>query len=583
VHLVPPPDACGAAAFDEGPLPLGASGAPAAASAVEDSQGLASAALAWDFDLGPGEERTVVAGAPLSGDGGEALRALAEEGPADESFRAVEAAVRTVWRQALDVVDLRLPGDAARLADILRSSLAWALVHRDGPAIQPGSRAYARSWIRDGALTGAALLRLGHDEAAAEFAEWFAGFQYPDGKVPCCVDRRGADPVPEHDSHGELIHLISEVHRHRGDAAWLARLFPHVERAVDAIEALRQQRRTAEYRAPGRERFFGLLPESISHEGYSARPVHSYWDDTFAYRGLADAVTLAEAAGRADLAAAWARRRDELRADLLASIARVRAEAGIAWIPGSADLADFDSTSTTTMLEPGGLLPHLDRAAVEATFERYWQELVARRDGTKEWETYTPYELRHVGAFARLAVADRRWRDRAHEALDWHLQYLRPRAWNGWAEAVHRDARAPRFLGDLPHGWVGSDYARSLLDLFAFERREGGEGGEAPALVLGAGIPLDWIGEGGEGVTIAGLATPWGVLSYRLRGTGEGHRYELGAGTTIPPGGFVVVAPRPAPGLTARVDGREVPLEPGDTVTVRALPAVVDFVVGEPE
>ena len=32
--------------------------------------------------------------------------------------------------------------------------------------------------------------------------------------------------------------------------------------------------------------FFGLLPESISHEGYSSKPMHSYWDDFFALQGL---------------------------------------------------------------------------------------------------------------------------------------------------------------------------------------------------------------------------------------------------------------------------------------------------------
>ena len=32
-----------------------------------------------------------------------------------------------------------------------------------------------------------------------------------------------------------------------------------------------------------------------------------------------------------------------------------------------------------------------------------------------------------------------------------------------------RDAREPRFLGDMPHGWVASDQIRSVLDLFAYE------------------------------------------------------------------------------------------------------------------
>jgi hypothetical protein len=31
--------------------------------------------------------------------------------------------------------------------------------------------------------------------------------------------------------------------------------------------------------APGRKLFYGLLPASISHEGYSAKPMHSHWDN----------------------------------------------------------------------------------------------------------------------------------------------------------------------------------------------------------------------------------------------------------------------------------------------------------------
>jgi hypothetical protein len=44
----------------------------------------------------------------------------------------------------------------------------------------------------------------------------------------------------------------------------------------------------------------------------------------------------------------------------------------------------------------------------------------------------------------------------------------------------------------------------------------------------------------------------------------------------------VVVAPRLVPGLVARVDGEEVALEEGGTVTLRRVPAFVDFVAGEP-
>ena len=73
------------------------------------------------------------------------------------------------------------------------------------------ARAYARSWIRDGALTSSALLRLGQDDVARDFLLWFAPFQFESGKVPCCATARGADPVPEHDSDGEFAFAAADL------------------------------------------------------------------------------------------------------------------------------------------------------------------------------------------------------------------------------------------------------------------------------------------------------------------------------------------------------------------------------------
>jgi hypothetical protein len=68
----------------------------------------------------------------------------------------------------------------------------------------------------------------------------------------------------------------------------------------------------------------------------------------------------------------------------------------------------------------------------------------------------------NVGSFVRLG-----WRDRAQDLTRWFMADRRPAAWNQWAEVVGRDARQPRFVGDMPHGWVASDFIRAALDLFA--------------------------------------------------------------------------------------------------------------------
>src|SRR5690606_26323095 len=132
---------------------------------------------------------------------------------------------------------------------------------------------------RDGALTSYALLRLGLTEPVRAFVEWYAPYQYENGKVPCCVDHRGADPVPEHDSHGELVFAAAEYVRITHDSAFARRMWPHVEGAIAYMDSLRGARMTPEYDTDSLRAYWGLLPESISHEGYSERPVHSFWDD----------------------------------------------------------------------------------------------------------------------------------------------------------------------------------------------------------------------------------------------------------------------------------------------------------------
>ena len=120
----------------------------------------------------------------------------------------------------------------ADIARTLRTALGHILVNRSGPALQPGARAYARSWIRDGALTSSALLRLGHEDVARDFLLWFAPFQFKNGKVPCCATARGADPVPENDSDGQFAFAATELWRYSRDEKTARALWPHVAAAM---------------------------------------------------------------------------------------------------------------------------------------------------------------------------------------------------------------------------------------------------------------------------------------------------------------------------------------------------------------
>ena len=216
---------------------------------------------------------------------------------------------------------------------------------------------------------------------------------------------------------------------------------------------------------------------------------------------------------------------------------------GIDYIPGSADRGDFDATSTTIGLSIAGMQAESARnAQLDRTFERYWQAFLQRRDGSADWKDYTPYELRSVGAFVRLGR-----RDRAIELLDVLMADRRPAGWNQWAEVVGRVAREPRFIGDMPHGWIASDFVSAALDLFAYERQE------RSSLVLAAGVPTEWLA--GEGIAVENLRTPYGELSYRLRR--EGHRLTLtiAGGLTPPAGGLVFGWPYAGEPGPARING----------------------------
>ncbi|HEY0857155.1 MAG TPA: hypothetical protein VGE16_08865 [Albitalea sp.] len=521
---------------------------------LHDPQRHASAALQFRIRLPPGTSRSIGWVAPLG-----ATQPNPTPVTAAELERRFEAAAAT-WRERLNRVHLRVPADAQPLVDTLRTSLAHVLMSRDGPALRPGTRSYARTWVRDGAMMLAGLVRLGETEVAREFVDWYAGHIFESGKVPCCVDQRGADPVVENDSHGQYLYSVAELWRHTGDRALLSRHWPRVQRVTAWMEALRQSERGEANRRPERTHLFGLMPPSISHEGYSDKPAYSMWDNFWALRGFKDAVVIAQALGHAAQARQWSAWRDEFQRELVGSIAATAARHRSGVIAGAADRGDFDPTSTTMALNPAQAQDALPPQLLGATFDRYWQEAAERAEGRRAWKDYTPYELRSVGAFVRLGQPKR-----AHAMLDFFFRHQRPRGWKQWAEVVLPDEREPRFLGDMPHAWVSSDYIRSVLDVFAYER-------EADStLVIGAGFKPHWLA---QGVEVRGLSTPHGRLDYRLESTAEGWTLSVPNALAGLHGGLRLLWPGDGPLPQATHDGRALAWQ-GRELPIAATPAIV--------
>jgi hypothetical protein len=149
--------------------------------------------------------------------------------------------------------------------------------------------------------------------------------------------------------------------------------------------------------------------------------------------------------------------------------------------------------------------------------------------------------------------------------LRFFLADRRPAGWRQWAEVVGREPRAPRFLGDMPHTWCGSDFIRSALDLLAWE--------DGDRLVLAAGVPDDWT-DPGERVVVSGLVTHFGPLSYRMAAEPARLVVTIDALREHPPGGVLVKTPGLGAGARVTVNGREASIVDGG-VAVAELPAVV--------
>lgn len=489
-----------------------------------DSSGLASGILKYSIRLNPGEKTQFFIVVPFY-DTSLVRNEIDNEFVANEFKQAND-----FWQSKVSHIKFNLPSSADRIVSAYKSNLAYILVNRDKAGIQPGSRSYERSWIRDGALTSSALLKSGIVEEVKDFIDWYASHQYENGKVPCVVDFRGPDPVPENDSHGQLIHLIREYFNFTKDTAFLQSKNHNVLMAVEYIESLIAERSTNHFKLGNDSvrAYFGLVPESISHEGYSEKPMHSYWDNFFIMKGLKDAAEIQRILGESASFERIVKIRNTFKENLYSSLNLAIKTRGIDYIPGCVELGDFDATSTTIALTPCNELINLPKPQVYNTFDKYYKFFVNRRDGKADWINYTPYENRLIGSFVLLDQPDR-----AHELIEFFLNDQRPQGWHHWAEVVWSDYRIPRFIGDMPHTWVGSDFINSIRSLFVYEN----EWDES--LVLASALYQEWI-DSASGMSIENLPTYFGEISYSIKKDKDKYKFSIYGDVKLPANGIKI-------------------------------------------
>jgi hypothetical protein len=475
----------------------------------ETGTGLLSAAWTYAFDLKPGESKEIVFAAPLHED----LSNLKTAG----DFRELRQEYVTLWTGKLDRVGFELADKT--VVNTVKSQAAYILLTQDGVVIQPGARSYNRSWMRDGAMISSALLRLGFFEEVREYLNWYSERVEPDGLVPPILDTSGKvydgwGRNIEWDSQGQFIYAIMEYYRFTGDRDFLEKHFDAVRRAMTYLVALRKRTLEPEYykNLEAGERLKGILPPSISHEGF-IKPVHSYWDDFWAIRGWADGSEMAETLGR-EYIADWARTEaKDFSTSVKESIEKTIAWKSLDYIPVDADKGTPDPTSIAIALFPTEARSVLPADVLDRTFRDYYR-MVKERDGGPEPYAYTPYELRNILALTTLGYRK--------EAFDLHeilFEGRRPANWNQFAEVVHSDRRKGAYIGDMPHTWVGSDYVNAVRGLIVMEEDQN------KTLNLLFGTPRQWLVN--NGISLSDFPTHFGNLMMQAKWDDRDQRLNL--------------------------------------------------------
>ena len=486
------PDSFAVADFDNGDVVrLIEKGPKKTPSSLRSDSGLLSAACEFAFSLKPGESFAVVVTSPMRDD----IKPRAET-----RFDPLCETVTQYWRAKIGPRKITV-GDR-EVSDSVEAQTAHILVNATQFAFKPGPRNYDRTWIRDGSAQALALLWAGLVEEAKAYVIWYAKRLYKDGMVPPILNvdgtiNRGYGSDIEYDAQGEFVGIAADVYRVSRNRAFLDTIFEPVARATRFIEEL-CARTDADH---GRgTRFYGLLAPSISHEGYS-KPSYSYFDDYFALSAWRNCEFLARDIGdERETAHARAKGR-EFAANLTRSIRLTAEKMKVDLIPGSADRDDVDPTATSIAFEPCRVEDALPPELLKATYDRAAAR-VKQISAPDFKANYSPYDLRNLNAFVSL----RRYDD-AFRLLSVMLASRRPPGWRGWAEVVWSDMRAPEYIGDMPHTWIGAEFSCAIRLMLL---RENGR-----TLELFRAVPDSWWA--GEGIALNELPTAFGVANLRAR------------------------------------------------------------------
>jgi hypothetical protein len=439
---------------------------------VRCAQGLASAVVAYDLDLVPGESTMVSCSCVLS------------QHPVPIEERVDVATAVDYWDSLLrEGVQIETP-DPAWNAHI-RSSLAGLLMLCDNDSITPGPFTYHLFWFRDAAYMLSALDRFGYHARTSQVIRSFARRQDRDGYF--------RSQTGEWDSNGQVLWTVWQHVLLSSDLDLARQLMPALRRGVAWINRKREEDVISAK---------GLLPPGLSaeHLGVSDR---YFWDNFWALAGIDAYVRLCAILGLDDERSTAAETFAGYRADLATALESSVRNGGC-YPAGPTRAFDHGAIGTVCAIYPLQLLAEGDphgMTSLDALVREFFSDDMF----------FQHFIHSGVNPYLTLQIAHAYLYKGARQKFLLHLGAVMRRATATctFPEAIHPSSGGGS-MGDGHHGWAAAEILSAVRDAMVYEQWLPGSDG--PMMVLLGGIPVDWC-EHGQRFSISSAPVPGGHVT----------------------------------------------------------------------
>ncbi len=372
------------------------------------------------------------------------------------------------------------------------------------PAFQVGPTCYRGLWIVDGSFLLESAALLGAGQEARNGVAYELTFQQPDGRIE--VMRNFSK------ENGIVLWTCVRHAQLTQDKAWLASIWPKLERVADHIRTLRQQ--TLTNQSPFDD---GLVPAGFPDGGIGG-VIDEYTNPYWNLAGLRAFIQAAHWLGKTNTAGEWQLEYDDFVAAYRRAAHRdLKTDPqGHTYVPIRMDGQDLPQRGQWAFCHavyPGQVFAQNDPlvastlAMLEAT-EREGMVYGTGWDATGLWNYFASF-YGHAWLWQGRGL-------KAARALTAFANHASPTL--VWREEQSLQGEKFKKVGDMPHNWASAEFIRLTVHLLALDRGD--------ELHLLEGMPREWLGPG-MATRLKGVATPFGPLHLTVKTDRDGQTARL--------------------------------------------------------